>query len=298
LKLTYVDTYKLVPTATFALRLSSYDVLVSNNQTSWAVGAVLHTFKVRRHIVILHGTDIREACLPKPRRIVALRLLRRNNLVFGTTPDLVEAGRKYGISVTYLPVPISTHRFAPAQRPSKQPRRILVFSPTRLDDTKGAQLIVQLLERLAIAFDDADIFQVGWGQQRYLDRLNRGKVGRRIKILDWIPREEMARWYHKADLVIGQFGLGIASAIELEAMSCGVPVIFFDKWYGYGLASPSLEMAYDFSLAAIRDSKHRQDIVQKGLQIVGSHHDSDIVAARFLGAVSSLLAHPAPSGLA
>jgi glycosyltransferase involved in cell wall biosynthesis len=49
-----------------------------------------------------------------------------------------------------------------------------------------------------------------------------------------VPYQEMPSLIQAHDLVLGQFGLGIVSMVELESMACGKPVVCYFKygdWY-------------------------------------------------------------------
>jgi len=292
LKVKYADTYKLISTSSALAGDPCFDVVVSNNPTSWFLGAILRTIRLCRHVVILHGSDIRKAGGPRPRKLISLSALRRNNLVFCTTPDLVDAGRRFGIEATYLPVPIDTKRFAQRDTQFSEDERPLIFSPTRLDSSKGPSIILQLIEMLAARFPKGRIVQIAYfeeGNNKYLEWLRKNVTDRasNVFLIPIVRYFEMPSWCRESDLVIGQFKLGVAGAIEFQAMSCGVPVVFFDRWHGYGISEPSAKMAFDFSVNAITQPENRSALVRKGLELV-QPHDSDRVATQFMSRVQSL----------
>jgi glycosyltransferase involved in cell wall biosynthesis len=292
LKVKYADTYKLMSTSLAVASDPSFDVVVSSNPTSWVLGAALRTLRLRGHAVILHGSDIRKAGGPGPRKLISLLALRKSDVVFCTTPDLVDAGKRFGIEVTYLPVPIDTKRFARRDTQFSNDERPLIFSPTRLDSSKGASIILKLIGMLAARFPRARIVQIAYfeeGDDSYLDwlRKNIACKANNVSLIPIVNYFEMPSLIRQADLVIGQFKLGVAGAIEFQAMSCGVPVVFFDRWHGYGITEPSAETAFDFSVSVITEPENRSALVRKGLELVHMH-DSDRVAMQFMSRVESL----------
>lgn len=290
-KVKYADTYKLISTSLALASDLSFDVVVSNNSTSWVLGAILRTLRLRSHIVILHGSDIREAGNLRPRKLIGLWALRRSDVVFCTTPDLVDAGRRFGIEAIYLPVPIDIKRFSHGDTKFLNDERPLIFSPTRLDPTKGAPIILKLIEMLAARFPKGRILQIAYfeeGDSSYLEWL-RKSVARNAANVSLIPLVhylEMSSLIRQSSLVIGQFKLGVAGAIEFQAMSCGVPVVFFDRWHGYGISDPSAETAFDFSVSAITHPENRSALVRRGLELARGH-DSDRVAKQFMNHIGS-----------
>jgi len=291
LKVKYADTYKLISTSLALAGDPSFDVVVSNNPTSWVLGAVLRTIRLRSHVVILHGSDIRKAGGPQPRKLISLSALRRSDAVFCTTPDLVHAGRRFGIEVTYLPVPIDTKRFAQRDGQFSNSERPLIFSPTRLDSTKGASIILTLIEMLIARFPKARVVQIAYfeeGDNSYLEwfRKNIACKTSNVSLIPIVRYPEMPSFIRQSDLVIGQFKLGVAGAIEFQAMSCGVPVVFFDRWHGYGITDLSPMAAFDLAVSAITQPERRSTLIRKGFELVRGH-DSDLVAAQFLSRIES-----------
>jgi glycosyltransferase involved in cell wall biosynthesis len=292
LEVKYADTYKLVSTSLAVASDPSFDVVVSSNPTSWVLGAVLRTLRLRSHVVILHGSDIRKAGGPQPRKLISMSALRRSDIVFCTTPDLVDAGRRFGVEVTYLPVPIDTKRFGQRDAQFSDDERPLIFSPTRLDSSKGAFIILKLIEMLAARFPTARIVQIAYyeeGDDSYLDRLRKNIVceAENVSLIPIVRYFEMPSLIRQSDLVIGQFKLGVAGALEFQAMSCGVPVVFFDRWHGYGITEPSAEKAFDFSVNAMTEPENRSALIRKGLELAHMH-DSDRVAMQFMSHVGFL----------
>jgi glycosyltransferase involved in cell wall biosynthesis len=292
LKVQYAETRKLISTCLALASDPSFDVLVSNNPTSWVLGATLRTVRLCSHVVILHGSDIREAGSARPRKLLSLSALRRSDVVFCTTPDLVDAARRFGINVTYLPVPVDVKRFSRSDVQPLNDERPVIFSPTRLDPTKGPSMILKLIEMLAARFPKGRILQIAYfeeGDGSYLERLRRNVAGKweNVSLIPIVNYSEMPSFIRQSSLVIGQFRLGIASAIEFQAMSCGVPVVFFDRWHRYGITDLSAKTAFDFSVSAITQPEIRSALIKRGIELA-REHDSDLVATQFMSHIESL----------
>jgi hypothetical protein len=143
---------------------------------------------------------------------------------------------------------------------------------------------------LAARFPRGRIVQVAHFEDRdnrYLEELQQEKA-HNVNLIPLVEYSAMAGWYARSDLVVGQFKIGMAGLVELQSMSCGRPVVFFDQQYSYGVSEPSVEMAYNFSVNAITQPQYRLALVRKGLDIVHRIHDSDKVATEFMGSVRSL----------
>jgi glycosyltransferase involved in cell wall biosynthesis len=185
----------------------------------WASYGILGLASQIPFIVHCHGTDVRD---PTFRPILA-PIFRRAAAVMGITPDLVPFIQEIRPDAFFFPGPVSTNRFLPVQtKPSSssQPWTILLFA--RLDPVKGPQIATEGIAQFARRHPTARVQLLDWGilrgeyKQRY---------GNRFEFIPLVHPEEVQHMIHSADVVVGQFSLGILSFCELQAMSCAKPVI-------------------------------------------------------------------------
>jgi glycosyltransferase involved in cell wall biosynthesis len=102
-------------------------------------------------------------------------------------------------------------------------------------------------------------------------------------------------------VVLGQTRLGIAGMAELEAMSCGRPVV---AWFNMGAAYTdpppffSPETPEGIARAAMElldDPKARDEVGDRGRDWVVRHHQRDRIAARVEEVAKAIIAgEPAP----
>jgi glycosyltransferase involved in cell wall biosynthesis len=280
------NQYRLFPALALALEKRDIDVINSNEHTSWIVAEVVRRFIDPVHLLTLHGTDIRSLIQRKPgdlKRRLLTAALKSSDMVLATTHDLLKYSSVIEKEIFHLPLPIDTRIFNGGAPKNKELiGNPIVFSPTRLTDLKGADAIVRILERIVANYPSSHIYQVGWGNQSYLSRLLNKIPSKNLTIVGLIRRDQMPSWYVTSDIVIGQLGLGILSMVELEALSCGTPVVAYDKYYNYGCQTKDVESVWQATCSLLEDQSHRMRLIQKGSAIIREKHDLPLVAELYI----------------
>lgn len=167
------------------------------------------------YILHCHGTDLREST-PFTRPLIR-NALRNARHVFYSTPDLapyVQAVRPDG---EFLPNPVDTDLFAP-QPPDDQRRG--VFICCGLTDVKGAARLYNACHRLSRRRPDIAITAIG-GTHYAQEFAALGNV----TIIPRQQRSYLPGIINRHAVVLGQARLGAIGMAELEAMSCGRPVV-------------------------------------------------------------------------
>ncbi|GAB3803643.1 glycosyltransferase family 1 protein [Micromonospora zhanjiangensis] len=134
--------------------------------------------------------------------------------------------------MTIVPSGVNVASFAPTgpaqERPDGRPR---VLTVGRLVERKGFQDLIRAMP----AVPDAECVVVGGPPgaellddpqaRRLLAVARECGVADRVRLAGAVPRQEMARWYRSADVLVAAPWYEPFGLTPLEAMACGVPVI-------------------------------------------------------------------------
>jgi len=189
----------------------------------WASYGMLGLASRIPFIVECHGGDVRHRLKQPFFRSMLTPILRQAAIVLCITPDLLPVVQAVRPDATFFPGPVDTERFVPVEGASphlSRPWTVLLF--TRLDPEKGPEIATAGIVRFAQRHPDACIQLLDWGllKEEYKER-----YGKRCEFLSLVPPEHVQRLILSADVIVGQFALGILSFCELQAMSCAKPVI-------------------------------------------------------------------------
>ena len=165
-----------------------------------------------------HGTDVRFGLYDLVRRSVTVRSICQAKRVFYSTPDLKEHVTAVRSDAVWLPNPVDTEQFCPLPRAEEGRRRVLFISA--MSRVKGVDKAFELIDLLRLEAPDVELAVFGFG-----DRLRRYARWPGVTVLPPVPHADMPEVINGFDVVVGQLHLGILSMSELEAMSCGKPVV-------------------------------------------------------------------------
>ncbi len=102
--------------------------------------------------------------------------------------------------------------------------------PARLIKRKGQDVLIKavaLLKQIGILFQ-VDLIGDGDEKENYIKLAQKLNVLDSINFKSYIPREQMQKAYHEADVfVLPSYNEGMSNAL-LEAMACGLPVVVTD----------------------------------------------------------------------
>ena len=228
------------------------------------------------YILHCHGTDLRGAnALTSP---IIKNAMKRARHVFYATPDLEAWALPLRSDAEFLPNPIDTGTFTPSA-PSSEASGIFVYSA--LTDVKGAGKILEACRILSNERPDVRITAIAWGP--YAGQFEQLP---NVRMIAKQPRWKLPAIINEHAVILGQTRLGIAGMAELEAMSCGRPVV---AWFNMGAAYTdpppffSPETPEGIARAAMElldDPKARDDVGERGRDWVVRHHQRDRIAAR------------------
>lgn len=126
--------------------------------------------------------------------------------------------------ITIIPNGIDTNKFHPIDI-KKIPKSLLFVG--RLDKRKGVDFLVKSMPEIIKKIPDVKLYIGGKGEledwiKKYIEENN---LEKNIKLLGFIPEEDLNKWYNKVELVVVPsifegFGLTV-----IESMAAGTPVI-------------------------------------------------------------------------
>jgi glycosyltransferase involved in cell wall biosynthesis len=165
-------------------------------------------------------------------------IFRRAAAVLCITPDLLPVVQSIRPDALFLPAPIDTERFAPLEDTGSYPSHpwtILLF--TRLDPVKGIDIATEGIARFAGRHPDVrvQLFDYGSLREKY-----KQLYSKRFEFIPRVAQEDVQHLIWSADVVVGQFALGAMGLSELQAMSCGKPVIASFRYEGTYPSPPPL----------------------------------------------------------
>jgi glycosyltransferase involved in cell wall biosynthesis len=189
----------------------------------WASYGVLGFLSEIPFIVECHGSDVRYRLQHPFFRTMLASVFRRARAVLCITPDLLPVVQSVYPGAIFFPGPVDTDQFRPMedkQNHLSRPWTILLF--TRLDAIKGPEIATQGIALFTERHPDVCVRLLDWGS---LKEQYKRLYGQRFEFIPCVPSTEAQRLLWSADVVVGQFNLGILSFAELQAMSCAKPLI-------------------------------------------------------------------------
>lgn len=250
----------------------------------WASYGILGLASRIPFIVECHGTDVRYRLQHPFFRSLLTSAFQRAAVVLCITPDLLPVVQSIRSDAIFLPGPVETQRFAPLtdnQRNPSLPWTILLF--TRLDPIKGPEIAIEGIEQFTRRHPDVCVRMLDWGLLR---EMYRKRYEERFEFLAPVASSEVCQLISSADVVIGQFNLGVLAFCELQAMSCAKPVICS---FRYDAAYPTPPPLFRASTAEEIDA-HLENLYQhpeigialgkRSREWVIANHDSRLLAGR------------------
>ena len=225
-----------------------------------------------------HGSDVRRDLHDPLRRWPIVTSLRRARTVLLATPDLASIVCPIRPDAIFLPDPVNTDRFTPTSAAGATltegngcPPKILIGSS--LFPIKRVDIAFEAIHILLARHPEVQVTAIDQGpeRQRY-----HGTPG--VTFVPPVPYQDMPALIHAHDLVVGQFGLGILSMVELESMACGKPVVChfnYGDWYAAPppvLSTNQPAQAADYLSALLEDPALRRERGERGRAWLEQHH--------------------------
>jgi glycosyltransferase involved in cell wall biosynthesis len=235
----------------------------------------------------LHGTDIRRDLTTPVLKQLILKGIERAEGVFYVTPDLESKVRELRKDAIFLPDPVDTGLFMPTPN-INEAKTVLCLS--KMDPTKGMDKTIQGIELIWKENPDILVKMFGFGASPEIAAsfLEKHRSNPNLIILSRMPHFEMVELIQSASIVLGQFQLGALGCSELEAMSCGKPVITNFSYPGaYPEPPPILnastpEEIAGHALSLLRQPELECRIGEEARLWVQKYHDKKVIARALL----------------
>lgn len=233
-----------------------------------------------------HGGMTTHMNRPLSRRLIEI-CLRRATRVLCATPNLLQPIQRYRPDVVFVPNPVDTEMFTPASAAGPS-SRFRIFSISKMDTTKGWDVILPVLRELARQSEKFEVFAFGFGTEPRETILHRVALLRQwgIQVLSRLDRKEMSELIRSSDLVLGQFQVGAVGVSELEALACGRAVCCrFDYDLAYEERPPFLVGRSSAEVLALIDDAlanrtRLRALGERGRDWVVRNHSVDAAARR------------------
>ena len=211
-----------------------------------AVISALLTRPQCRFVVTWHSDIIRQKTLLKFFQPFLLRFLDKTDRIVATSPRMIEASpylQKYRHKVEVIHLGVDRRRFertAAVKRRAQELREKhgtpLVLFVGRLVGYKGLEYLLEASGKIG-----GTLVIVGQGNLygRLTHLALRSGLGGRVHFTGYVTNEDLAAYYHACDVFVlpsisNNETLGVA---QLEAMSCGKPVVSTDLPTGVPFAN-------------------------------------------------------------
>jgi len=224
-----------------------------------------------------HGSDLRQSLNHFVWKRIVKHNLKKCDMILVSTPDILDAAKRYREETEYLPNPVDTSLFYPKPaRDHKEKLRVLIASESNWD-VKGTDIAIRALAKLK---NEVEVFLIHKGKDFAKTVALADSLGLHLKILPVTSHENMNKYFWNADVVMDGFKLKSLGMISLEAIACGRPAFNF--------VSSDYPSYKDFPLkdvdsaeklaAAIKDLSPK--LWEAEYAYLRKHHDSRLIAKR------------------
>lgn len=225
-------------------------------------------------VLHLHGTDLRED-LHRPLLGQLERwALKRAAAVIVATPDLLEKAQQTRPDATFVPNPIPASA-ASDRQPTMRPPQLLppgaVFFNARWDDSKGGPRLVDLARD--VVRSGAPTYGIDWGT--YAGEARQAGV----TLLPLATPAEFRRIQREAAVVVGQFGHGMLTISDLEALNAGRALVSRADESLEGkvpIANSTLEAALDSVISLLGDPVAAEELGVEGRAWVRKNRSPEV----------------------
>ncbi|MFC1999660.1 glycosyltransferase [Chloroflexota bacterium] len=274
---------------------------------SGLVGAICKKVLRKPLVVTVHAGDVFPLVRKKYLRSVGRTVLNSCDVCTvnsNATGDAVRAVAGSTKRIEIIPMGVDLEVFSRHAIPLDQDseaesgERTILFVG-RIAEKKGINYLIEAMPTILRHIPEARLVIVGYGPERGRLEDLVGKLGLndRVAFAGEVPNAELARYYHKAHLLVlpsivdsrgDTEGLGI---VILEAMACGVPVVASNvggipdiiepNWNGLLSKPGNPQDIADKVVELLSDKRLRERLSQNALETVRVSFSWEAVAKKF-----------------
>ena len=237
----------------------------------------------------IHGTDVRtHVNWPLIGNVIRWGIINAEK-VFYSTPDLKPIVEKFRRDAIFFPNPINTDQFF-VKKFDEKCDLVSLFNINKLDRFKGTNNVLKSIQLIWEIFPNLNVkmFQFGNSIKDAEEFLVKYQNVPNLSFLPRISHEKMVDELQNSSIILGQLGTGILTCSELEAMSCGKPVICNFKYFDmYPEPPPVLvantpEEVRDQIVFLLNNPEEGKKIGEKAREWVVKYYDYRKVAQKLL----------------
>ncbi|MGJ1421558.1 glycosyltransferase [Sphingobacterium spiritivorum] len=212
-----------------------YDIIHIHHPDPMACLALRMSGYKGKVVVHWHSDIVKQKALLQLYRPLQDWLIKRANLIVGTSPVYVRESpflTTVQLKVNYIPIgvlPVVAEEGKVTKIRSKYPGKRIVFSLGRLVEYKGYEYLIRAAEKLDSSYQIV-IGGKGPLKDSLTELIQQLGVGDKVHLAGFISDDELPAYYEACDVFcLSSIQKTEAFAIvQIEAMSCGKPVISTD----------------------------------------------------------------------
>lgn len=159
-------------------------------------------------------------------------LIRRAQVIVGTTPDYIKASpflQKVQDKCRVVPIGIDPVDYSPAEVQAIKSRytdRTLLLTVGRLVPYKGFNYLIDAVKMLPDSYHLV-ISGAGPMRKQLQKQIEENGLRKKVTLAGFLSYEELPNWFHAADVFVlsSIFKSEAFGIVQIEAMSCGTPVV-------------------------------------------------------------------------
>lgn len=212
-----------------------------------------------------------------------------SDILLYSTPNILKNIERFNQEKIYLPNPIDTKIFKPLNEDIYD-NRILCW--VKIEKVKGIEVIWETARSLPQYYFNIIEYSDYGEQNRYIST-----IPKNVNLIPKKSHEKIPELINRYPIVLGQFKLGILSVSELEAMSCGKPVIaYWNREYDTLYSEPCSVLSCKSSTDVVKTIQilvngevDAQNLGVKSREWVQEHHALSVVTDKLIDIYKRIL---------
>lgn len=248
------------------------------------------------YIAFTTGADIAKLANEKSiKGFLMNRAYKKSRIVVFPAPYLKKYVDKLKIKKSvFLPLLWDYNKFQSNFKFQKN-ERFTIFHPTNhIWDYKKNERFLKAFSKLANEVKNIQLIMINRGLdfEKSLKIVEQALANKQVTILpETLSQSELVNYYHKADVVVDQFGVGSTGLIGQEVMACGKPLIqyvdeeLYEKFYPEKppiLNARNENEIYQQLNNLINDSSFGKQVGKKSQEWILKYHNPEKITKKYI----------------